>query len=675
MGEKNDKNPAVLIVGDWLVDEYWFLVRHHSEISSHTGFSHYRLASKKGDIISDLCGAGHVARIFYELNFSNKKRYQIYGLGNWNENDQVFISHLVHNRKKDDCYAASASFGLFPNWCEDKPDITLNTLNPKGSTTRVIRQYHQKEKGLEQINRVDWEADKAAEKIQDISLDDHNLPTKTQLQAIVIHDLMKGVVTNSLIKQLIEKYPNVPWYVRSKNIEPEWLSLIKDSIELLLIGPEIAALLSPWECWLINGRIGKQALETIQSLPGKNVVLLSDSREVIVRHGTKKVECTTALLSEIPSQIYQLGWPSAIFSSLVFEMFKSKKQLNRANIENAISIAEKLDGVIPPKSSLVNFEKKKPTIDTNVIKIEKEKWDHSMQACGIINEKSDPYVEVWRGSPNLPGYITCIKKKEDQLKTIARGLRAFIKNENPVRSLSIIVQADPGSGKTFLAKCFAKSFGFSFIRFDVTQMTHRDELIDLFESVASLQANTNNKVLVFVDEINALLDGTQAYGAFLTPLEDGVYMRRGRYFSLRPSVWFFAGTKLDADKLKKGEKLSDFKSRMSIMENIDFESLTKHYTDSGSEKLQNEARLEQVYLGATMIRNHFSDIQFVSKEVLRQFYKMDPAKAPARKIRKMAGSLRNVQYGRVTKENFDNWKKIEWDDKDENKGKLVKLIF
>jgi len=63
----NKQPETVLVVGDWYIDEYWFVVRHHSDISSHPGPIHYRIASESGEEVRDLCGAGLVARVFYEL--------------------------------------------------------------------------------------------------------------------------------------------------------------------------------------------------------------------------------------------------------------------------------------------------------------------------------------------------------------------------------------------------------------------------------------------------------------------------------------------------------------------------------------------------------------------------------------------------------------------------------
>lgn len=672
---KNNSSKAVLIIGDWLVDEYWFLVRHHSDISSHTGYYHYRL--KNSGVRSALCGAGHVAKLLYLSNLKQKK-YNIYGLGNWNKKDEGLIYSLLKNSNKN----KKISLSLTPKKRKIPSNVFIKSLNPKGPTTQVFRQYHDEEKGQIQINRVDREFDTAGGTVKLCFPGNRWLPPKKNVKAIIVHDLMKGAVSTDLIKDINKKYKNVPWYVRSKNRDPDWLSCIENSVRLQLIGPEIAALISPWECWLTNGRVGKQALETIEELSCQNSVLLSDNREIIIRHEGKNIACIKANHPTPRTPVSELGWSSAVFSSLVWEMLNSGNRLTKDVIERTRSKTSNFGNFEVTKKQLGRKKfrekagKKPPKNFDGTIKQERNIWKQARLDCGIIDEKNNkPYLEVWRGSSNLPGYISCIKEKEGQLNNIARNLRTFQNSESPIRSLSIMIQADPGSGKTYLAKCLAKSFGFSFLRFDVTQMTHREELIDLFENVASEQADSNKKVLVFVDEINALIEGSQAYGAFLTPLEEGIYMRRGRYFSLKPAVWFFAGTKLDADKLKKGEKLSDFKSRMSIMESIDYDSLKKRYSKMGSDNLPYEARLEQVYLGATMIRHHFSDVQYVSKEVLNLFKNMDPASAPARKIRKMAGSLRNVQYGRVTRKNFDNSGKIGWDKKLKNRDKLIKLIF
>jgi hypothetical protein len=235
-----------------------------------------------------------------------------------------------------------------------------------------------------------------------------------------------------------------------------------------------------------------------------------------------------------------------------------------------------------------------------------------------------------------------------------------------------MLHADPGTGKTSLAKALAKAFGFAFIRCDVTQMLQKDDLLDLFDTVATMQARAHNPIMVFVDEINSPIDGTVVYGTFLLPLEEGYYVKRGKVFSLKPCVWIFAGTKVD----KEETKLSDFKSRMTMIETIDYKyfcSLCPKNDANALRILKNAAKLEQVYLGASMIRNYFPDVQQISVDILKVFHGEKPEDNPARKFIKWITSLQNIQYGIITRENCKNWDDAEWDSQIDNR--LVTLVF
>jgi hypothetical protein len=683
--EDEKKNEVILIVGDWMVDEYWFLVRHHSDISAHTGFVHYRLACDEIDTVSGLCGAGHVARVLYQLRAKNNDNYKLVGLGKWHGDDQDIIGHLVHAGIQEGsklCPVASAAFRLKPQICDQNPDIELLSLDKNSKTIRVVRLYHQENGGIEQINRIDWEPERQPTDNEEYKLKEMTLPNKNEVKFIVIQDFQKGVVTRQLIEDIKDLYPNARWFVRSKTQRPEWLNVISNSLEVFFIGPEIAATISPWDNWMNNSRVTDTSLKIIEKLPGKNVVLISNKHEVIVRADNN---CITGKSEHLPTPITELGWPSAFFASLVHSSWPGNRDINDDDIKKALMLADKFGNLIVPQKSAPTKPGK--TEHNNTYPTSISKWDIEMknrkqakENLGLIEYKKDENnielcLEVWRGSTQLPGYISCIEEKQEIIDRIGRHLRRFAIAETPPRSLSIMLQADPGSGKTFLAKRLADVFGFSFLRYDVTQMIHRDEMLDLFDTVATRQANIKEKVLVFVDEINALLDGSHAFGAFLAPLEEGIYIRRGKYFSLKPCIWVFAGTKLESEDMSAGEKLSDFESRMELIEKIDYKSLESHCKDSiETTILRNQARLEQVYLGATLIKNHYSDVREISEEVLRQFYGMDPANAPARKIRKMATSLSNVQYGRITRKNCTNWENANWSDIREDLN-MVKLIF
>lgn len=677
MNSAKGKN-TVLVFGDWVVDEYWFLVRHNSETSSHTGFVHYRVSSGSEDVVVDLCGAGHVARLFHHLRTSEKKDFDIVGVGRWNIGDEDQIAHLIHARDEGSkCIAANPNFRIIPDNCHGDTNITLRTLMPNGQSARVIRTYHEGRNGLEQIDRIDWELDKnsPATKSNPVELNQIDLPEN--ISTVVIYDLHKGVVTSESIKQLYRLYPNADWFVRSKETKPDWIEDIKKSLKLLLIGPEVASSKNPWECWLLNNRISLTGINILSELSEKNTILLSDRRDLLARINNK--DCITGKSYQKPTPITQLGWASAFFAAIIYKMNLDRqspaRDIHPDDIRYALELADKHAGVPTFRNQLdeISSHYQKPSIGREDWASEVSLWRQATSDTGLIEDQEGKLrLEVWRGSTQIPGYVACVDKKKEILDEIGQNIRAFMGNNSiKKRSLSILLQADPGSGKTYLAKSLASVFDLNFLSFDITQMVHREELLDLFDTVATRQVNSNTPLLIFVDEINATLQGNQVYGSFLSPLEDGIYIRNGNAFSLEPCIWVFAGTKIDGDHIPSSEKLSDYKSRMSMIRRIDFQALRDGSKDKGI--MESQAKLEQVYIGALMTKKYYSDVKEISWDVLEKFYQENPLDAPARSIAKKVSLLKNVQYGRITPENCDLWERVSWTK--ERTNVMVKLLF
>ncbi len=653
--KESNKKDLVVIVGDWVIDEYWLLARHHSRISSHTGVVHFRLAIDPDQEIVDLCGAGHVARVLLHLNRPHRS-YDLIGLGNWNKEDTKMISHLAHARDNPDCHANSPGFTMNRRFCSEDPEISLFSLSPDGPTTRVVRQYHRQHGGIEQLDRIDWEA--PGKNRNQHKLASLPMPRTRDVGRVLIsvNDLRKGVVSSALISSLLRKYPQASWCVRSKNAHPEWLKNIGSRLELLVVGPEVAEQINPWGSWITHKTLINGALKTLAELPGRNVVLVSDQKEIAAKLDDGKT-CLTARFQSRLSPLSELGLPTAIFGALTEAVLRNwDRCIGKDDLKQAIATAEDLAGVplakdVDPPTILT------PTITPIAWKEEHQWWGDARKDRGLIKKSNELHLDVWRGSTTLSGYVACVRKKVEIIKELGEALHAFKKDHhNPQRkSLGILIRADPGAGKTYLAKRLAKAFDFSFLRFDITQMLHRDDLLELFDSVATQQANDSSDALVFVDEINASLDASPVYGAFLSPLEEGAYARRGSSFSLKPCVWLFVGT----GKKEDSEKLSDFESRMTFVRNIDFDSLRDAYKNN-TKDLRDEARLEQIYLGAIMIHEYYPDVTDVSEAVLTQFYDLDPATSPARRIRRMCYALKDVQYGMVSRRNCDEWKEVSW---------------
>jgi len=133
---------------------------------------------------------------------------------------------------------------------------------------------------------------------------------------------------------------------------------------------------------------------------------------------------------------------------------------------------------------------------------------------------------------------------------------------------------------------------------------------------------------------------------FLSPLEDGVYIRGGRSFKLPPSFWVFASTKTVDDIKDDHSKCSDFYSRLvhGVI------SLENHDDDLSTE----QKKLENIYIGISMILSIFPDVREVSKTVLGIFAALKEAKM--REIRHFIEAFKNVQYGQITVRNIPEFK-------------------
>jgi len=646
----------IIIAGDWVVDEYWHLVRQRSEISSHTGFVHYRSSSKPTERIIDLCSAGHVARVLFTLRSSPGPYYRIWGIGDWNTGDTERLLHLIHAHEVTDCGAPLANFSLDRNLCGTPPkDIRLMPLHNGRQTTRVVRLYQPTGAGIEQISRIDWEVPPEEGQQGGTALPD-GLPADGSVTSIVVHDLCKGAVTDELISQLFARYPKANWYVRTKSQNPTWLKKIQSQVALFLIGPEVAEPGNPWGSWLNGAKISYQSFTYLRNLESKATVVLSDNREVIGRVNDGR-DCVTAKAPLPDTGGTQVGWPSALLAALVHTFHTSGGPWEKSKLEQALVWAREHAGVpVTVASDGTHLVSDSPAVEIERWSTQENEWDRAMAEMGVIpqpaGDLTDARLEVWRGASDLPGYVACIEGKRSLLIDIGKRLRAFVRSD-PARSLSILLQADPGSGKTHLARLLARKFDFSPLPFDITQMLHREDLLDLFDAVATEQANhPGRRVLVVVDEINAHLDTDAVYASFLAPLEQGVYVRRGRVFSLRPCVWIFAGTDPEKTDRPRSVKISDFEQRLTATVKLDYRSLREAaLDDKAREDVRLKAKLEQVYLGAIMIQQRYPDVTRVGNSVLRKFYDLGPEEGPARKIRKIVDELRNVQHGVVTARN------------------------
>jgi hypothetical protein len=166
--------------------------------------------------------------------------------------------------------------------------------------------------------------------------------------------------------------------------------------------------------------------------------------------------------------------------------------------------------------------------------------------------------------------------------------------------------------------------------FNITHHFSREDLISCFDKIATMQAESRGRpLLVFFDEINALIGGNPVYDAFLAPLEDSVYLRKLMKFHLMPCFWLFAGTQ----PMPTASKYEDFANRMTEQP-IELGPLSP---------------LERSYAGAQLIRQQFPDVIRVSDAVLD---KMSKVEGSVREIKRFVRKLVDVRNSEVRRKNI-----------------------
>lgn len=283
-----------------------------------------------------------------------------------------------------------------------------------------------------------------------------------------------------------------------------------------------------------------------------------------------------------------------------------------------------------------------------------------------VSSKTRRQFQLWRSMVEIPGYVCIDDRKRSELRRLRLGIENFPKNSKHHASCMIV--ASPGSGKSFLVKCIASVLGFRIVPFNITQLRSKADLVNCFDTIVAIQKDEDRPLLVFMDEINAPLEGGPPYSSFLTALEDGSYVRDGKTFSIYPCIWVFAGTTtpgekkfVDSKMMYGPDKGSDFFSRLTFG-TIDLKRNAQLETDESSagyavqqgddkaKRAHHMRALENVYIGVAHLKSEFREVRYVSEQVLEAFYAL-PIVIGVRDIKHFVRCFREIQYGRVTSRN------------------------
>ena len=253
---KMENKKAIVVIGDWFIDENWLVSRQKVYHSSHTGDIHYRARNEELDkqIIS-LCGTAElfeVLRSYFNNNSENNKNYQFYGLGVWNPMDNDVMKCSLCNKIDYGILTPSTLMGPInqnqengnncPYSKKEQCKSKLNLINlasgdknsTKFSTSRIVRCYEGFRGGKPHLlYRFDWILPLSPDFLDYAKpmeqLVESNETGEKNIEAVVIEDHGMGVINEKCIEELSEHVNNnTKWFIRTKKDNPPWFRVLKE---------------------------------------------------------------------------------------------------------------------------------------------------------------------------------------------------------------------------------------------------------------------------------------------------------------------------------------------------------------------------------------------------------------------------------------------------------------
>lgn len=608
-----------------------------------------------------------------------------------------------------------------------KSELELKNLSKKGkkvSTNRYIRCYEGFGGDIPHLlYRFDWHLP-IKDDILNYELIDEVL-RKFEIDAIIIEDHGLGVINETSIKKLARNVnKKALWFIRTKIDNPSWLKILnKEQIKpsLIVTDFKLANYKKGERRWWYGIELGRAALELLGEMTGeptyihgkinKNLDLLKSERAAVLLDNNivfakEHQYCCGIHRPPGEKQILNIGRTTIFFSALIAQSMKNL--INDKSNENFHKICFKALTCAYEWSKTAsnswnneeelyfygNYKNALDKLDENVVSLSKkeivekrdynnlwEMWNQSSQDLGLVNSNKQEVLQLWRGEGTLPDYICIGGPKRDAINRLMSSIAAFKNDKSPKYPLSCVLTASPGWGKSYLANCLAKYFNMEFLGFSIAQMSTTRDLVNCFATISSVQSRSRKKTLVFIDEVNAEIEGNSVMNLLLSPLWEGRFIIDGRSYRLDPALWIFASTDR-METIAGRSKGSDFASRLNgpIIE-LDLlgaggylasaiRSVRKSITemaDAGINIYKDVYKLrgyktfkkdksailktEQVYLMTSLLGSHWGPISEIQKCVLQLFHDILPVNG-VRSLEVFASSLEEVTGGKIVVSNI-----------------------
>ncbi len=665
----------ILVLGDWVVDDYWVVSEHRAKGASRVGGAFSRALHGPTGSVQALCGAGQVASILVQCGSeTDQPTFFVHGIGSWDDYDRTIIQGMldpIYTQKRTPhqmAFKGSTGGNLLIN------SRLHNLQSPdRRGTTRVFRIYrHTKADQIVLEQRIDWDWEpESADSSRDLP------KIKGNIGHIIIKDLDKGAVTRLRVDELKKRYPNAKWYVSSKVWDPEWISVIpKDKLQLLFV-PLRAALdavrtksLEP--DWVSSPK-GVPSLQTLSWIGDSSSKFVN--ADIIVQASKEHILATcrrdgsvlgTVMEIDLKIQLELVPMASILFPALIAQAIANSDSDFEDRLPRVISFTKEwVSGEMKRLTKESWTSSRRDALSESDLSTDirlkdwvamKEDWSNAFKGVGTIetNGTQPKEFQLWRAMSVFDEYVSCSASKTRQLSDLLTACQQFLEAQvKDRRHSSFMLIDDPGSGKSFLVECLAKKLGIKHLEFNLTQMGSRRELLECFRSISAFQSESSTMpIIAFFDEINAKVDGKHIYDAFLDPMEKGSFMHEGKLFHLRPLIWLFAGTE-NPGRSSASDKGPDLESRlllspMHLTHAEEANGLDPHpYLESQC--------VERVYVGVATMLSVFPEVTSVSEKVLQAFRRLPPELGP-RGIKRLIKGFQYVQRGKITYRNFpDKW--------------------
>lgn len=231
-------------------------------------------------------------------------------------------------------------------------------------------------------------------------------------------------------------------------------------------------------------------------------------------------------------------------------------------------------------------------------------------------------VSAYDRSKRLLGdYVTLDLKHREDILQIIKMIREYAKDRTRLRPLNIMMQAEPGSGKSHFVKCLANKLNMlraAAVDFNMGSMQNIDDFVQPLETVRNLKVHDNFPIL-FLDEFDS---DPKRYPILLPLLWDGELRVGHRDLKLGKLVIILAGSDRKIEKaMKAARKMQttntpDRTKLVDLLSRINGGELNIPPLDLAEEN--RDRRIDKVCITVALLQQRFSNsLQLIPWSFLR----------------------------------------------------------